>query len=140
MCLLVTKELVSVLCTKTLTAPTYRKSEHKVVGDCRTVKILLLLFEFHNHIVIYFCNFRFDPERFSKENKATRSKCSFPAFGFAGNRVCPAEEYAYANATVVLVTLLRKFKIHVIEGQKVESVYGLFTHPKEEIWVNLARR
>ena len=86
------------------------------------------------------CNFRFDPERFSKENKATRSKFSFPAFGFAGNRVCPAEEYTYANATVALVTLLRKFKVHVIEGQTLESAYGLVTHPKEEIWVNLSGR
>ena len=103
-------------------------------------KILLLLFELHNHIVIYFWNFRFDPERFSKENKATRSKCSFPAFGFAGNRVCPADEYTYANATVALVTLLRRFKVHVIEGQKLESVYDPVSHPKEEIWVNLSRR
>lgn len=83
---------------------------------------------------------KFDPDRFSKENKQKRSQFTFPPFGFAGNRVCPAEEYTFANATVALVTLLRKFKVHVTEGQVVTSVYGLVTHPKEEIWVTLSKR
>ena len=42
--------------------------------------------------------------------------------------------------TVVLATILRNFKIDLVEGQVVESRYGLVTKPKEEIWVTVSPR
>lgn len=83
---------------------------------------------------------KFDPDRFKKENKQERLQFSFPPFGFAANRVCPAEEYTYANSSIALVTLLRKFKVHLVEGQDVKPVYGFVTKPKEEIFVTLSKR
>ena len=84
--------------------------------------------------------FRFDPERFSKANQQKRSPFCFSAFG-TGARKCIAYRYSYAAATVALVTLLRKFKVHLVdENQKLSPVYGLGTHQKEEILVYLSSR
>lgn len=83
---------------------------------------------------------RFDPDRFSKKNSAHRSHYWFSPFGGAGKRVCPGQKFAYAEAAVCLVTLLRKFKLHLVEGQVVTPAHGLVTHPEEEIWVTLSKR
>ena len=83
---------------------------------------------------------RFDPDRFSKENCQHRSHYWFSLFGFAGKRVCPGQKVAYAEAMVCFVTLLRKFKLHLVEGQVVKPQHGLVTHPEDEIWVTLSKR
>lgn len=83
---------------------------------------------------------KFDPDRFSKENCAHRSHYWFSSFGFAGKRVCPGQKFAYAEAAVCMVTLLRKFKLQLVEGQVVTPEHGLVTHPEEEIWITLSRR
>ncbi|OWF40771.1 cytochrome P450 20A1-like [Mizuhopecten yessoensis] len=83
---------------------------------------------------------KFDPDRFSPENVKTRPPLSFQPFGFAGKRVCPGYRFAYAEATVCLVTLLRKFKVKLVDDQVVNPVHGLVTHPEEEIWIKLEKR
>ena len=90
--------------------------------------------------MLWFFFHRFDPDRFSKENSMHRSHYWFSVFGFAGKRVCPGQKFAYAEAAVCLVTLLRKFKVQLIEGQVVKPSHGLVTHPEEEIWVKLSKR
>ncbi|XP_033761925.1 cytochrome P450 20A1-like [Pecten maximus] len=82
----------------------------------------------------------FDPDRFSPENIKNRPPMSFQPFGFAGRRVCPGYRFAYAGATVCLVTLLSKFKIKLVGDHVPNPVYGLATHPEEEIWVNIEKR
>ena len=64
----------------------------------------------------------------------------FEPFGFAGKRKCPGYRFAYVEMTIVLVTLLRKFKFELVEGQVVTPEYGLVTKPKEEIWVTVSPR
>ena len=89
-----------------------------------------------------FCviNFRFDPGRFDDNVVKSLPKYSFEPFGFAGKRKCPGYRFAYVELTVVLATLLRNFKFDLVEGQVVESVYGLVTKPKEEIWFTVSPR
>ena len=84
--------------------------------------------------------FRFDPDRFSPENKKNRPSLAFQPFGFAGKRICPGYRFAYAEAIVCFVTLLRKFKVKMVEGQMVSPVFGLVTHPEEEIWITIEKR
>ncbi|KAK3108521.1 hypothetical protein FSP39_009786 [Pinctada imbricata] len=83
---------------------------------------------------------KFDPDRFNTENSKGRPSMAFQPFGFAGKRVCPGYRFAYAEAIVCLVTLLRKFKVKMVEGQVVTPVHGLVTHPEEEIWVKIQKR
>ncbi|XP_053373354.1 cytochrome P450 20A1-like [Mercenaria mercenaria] len=83
---------------------------------------------------------KFDPDRFTHEHARERPHLAFSPFGFAGKRVCPGQRFAYAEATVALVTLLRKFKVKMVEGQIIEPVHGLVTHPSEEIWITISKR
>lgn len=83
---------------------------------------------------------KFDPDRFTPENVKNRPTLAFQPFGFAGKRVCPGYRFAYAETTVCLVTLLRKFKIKLVDGQVVIPVHGLVTHPEEEVWIKLEKR
>ena len=83
---------------------------------------------------------RFDPERFSPENCKPRSSYAFQVFGFAGKRKCPVYQFAYAEVTVILSILLRKFRIKLVEGQVVRRDYGIVTTPKDEIWITVEKR
>jgi len=65
---------------------------------------------------------------------------AFQPFGFAGKRACPGYRFAYAETTVCLVTLIKKFKVTLVEGQAVKPVLGIVTHPEEEIWIKLENR
>ena len=85
--------------------------------------------------------FRFDPDRFSDNNARRRSKLSFCPFGFAGNRQCPAIDYVYAETTVAIVTLLKKFVFHIADANlSVTSEFGHVTHPKEDILITVSPR
>ncbi|KAK3588054.1 hypothetical protein CHS0354_012100 [Potamilus streckersoni] len=83
---------------------------------------------------------KFDPDRFSPENTKKRPTLAFSPFGFAGKRICPGYRFSYAEASVCIVTLLKKFKVHMVKGQFVTPVYGLVTHPEEEIWITISKR
>ena len=49
--------------------------------------------------------------------------------------------FPYPAAAVVLVTLLRKFKVHLVDSEKKLSInYGLAPHLAEEIFVRIEQR
>lgn len=82
----------------------------------------------------------FDPVRFSKENSRKRSKFSYCPFG-VGKRECLFRDFFYAEATVALVTILRKFKVQLADSEQVFTVvHGFVSHAKEEIFVKLLSR
>ena len=87
-----------------------------------------------------FLAIRFDPERFSNEEVKKRHPMAFQPFGFAGKRKCPGYRFSYAEVAVVLSVLLRRFKIHLVDGQVVEPEHALVTQPKEEIWITVTKR
>ncbi|XP_071812069.1 cytochrome P450 20A1-like [Apostichopus japonicus] len=82
---------------------------------------------------------KFDPDRFSPENVKGRHQFAFQPFGLPG-RICPGCRFALYELTVLLAILIRNFKWTLVEGQMVESVHGLVTSPKEEIWVHIEKR
>ncbi|XP_052805884.1 cytochrome P450 20A1-like [Mya arenaria] len=82
---------------------------------------------------------KFDPDRFAPEKKHLHH-LSFVPFGFAGKRKCPGYRFAYAEVTVAMVTILRKFKVKLVEGQVITPVHGLVTHPSDEVWITISRR
>ncbi|XP_059172500.1 cytochrome P450 20A1-like [Physella acuta] len=83
---------------------------------------------------------KFDPDRFSAANSKNRSSFAFSPFGFAGKRKCPGHKFSYLESTVLLATLIRKYNISLLDDQVVQPVYGLVTHPQEEIWVKISKR
>uniref|UniRef100_A0A0B6YSD6 Cytochrome P450 n=1 Tax=Arion vulgaris TaxID=1028688 RepID=A0A0B6YSD6_9EUPU len=83
---------------------------------------------------------KFDPDRFSPENSKDRGTYEFVPFGFAGKRKCPGYKFAYSEAAVLVTDLIRRFEISLLDDQVVQPVYGLVTHPLDEIWVKVTKR
>ena len=83
---------------------------------------------------------KFDPERFSPENVKKRPTMTFQPFGAAGKRICPGYRFAYAEAAVLMSTMIRNFKISLVKNKDVGKKHGMVTHPAEEIWVTLTNR
>ncbi len=72
---------------------------------------------------------RFDPERFTPENKARRSKFVYFPFG-AGSRQCIGESFAWMEATLVLATMAQRWRLRLIPGQKLEVQPKITLRPK----------
>ncbi len=62
---------------------------------------------------------RFDPERFTPEARARRSKLTYFPFG-AGVRQCIGESFAWMEGVLLLATLAQKWKLSLVPGHRVE--------------------
>ncbi|XP_063681699.1 cytochrome P450 20A1-like [Bolinopsis microptera] len=82
---------------------------------------------------------KFDPDRFSPENIKNRPSTAFQPFG-VGKRICPGHRFANMEAAVCIAAMVRKFEIGLVDGQKIEPVHGLVTHPSAEIMITLKQR
>lgn len=85
---------------------------------------------------------RFDPNRFSEANKKRQKNSSyFSPFGI-GTRKCPGSKFAYFEAYVALVSIVREFKIRPAFDSDyfIEPKFGFVTKPETEIWVKIAKR
>ena len=51
-----------------------------------------------------------------------------------------AYKLTLAETPALLVSLLTKFRVELVPGQVVTSVYGLVTSPADEIWITLDPR
>ena len=82
---------------------------------------------------------RFDPDRFDPKTYKP-VPFGFEPFGFAGKRKCPGYRFAFHEATVFLLHMLRRFKFNLVPGQTVKKVYGLVTTTEEETWLTVEQR
>ncbi|XP_050967908.1 cytochrome P450 20A1 [Labeo rohita] len=80
--------------------------------------------------------YRFNPDRFADESVMK----SFSLLGFSGNQACPELRFAYTVAAVLLSTLVRKLRLHKVQGQVVEARYELVTTPKDDTWITVSKR
>ena len=72
---------------------------------------------------------RFDPERFTPEAKARRSKLTYFPFG-AGVRQCIGESFAWMEGVLLLATLAQKWKLSLVPGHRVEPEPLITLRPK----------
>uniref|UniRef100_A0A8C1FGV7 Cytochrome P450, family 20, subfamily A, polypeptide 1 n=1 Tax=Cyprinus carpio carpio TaxID=630221 RepID=A0A8C1FGV7_CYPCA len=80
--------------------------------------------------------YRFNPDRFADESVMK----SFSLLGFSGSQACPELRFAYTVAAVLLSTLVRRLKLHRVEGQVVEARYELVSTPKDDTWITVSKR
>lgn len=52
----------------------------------------------------------------------------------------PLFRFAYTVAAVLLSTLVRRLRLHRVEGQVVEARYELVTTPKDDTWITVSKR
>jgi cytochrome P450 len=72
---------------------------------------------------------RFDPNRFSPEGKAQRTKFTYFPFG-AGPRQCIGEAFAWMEGVLILATLAQKWKLRLVHGHPVEPQPLITLRPK----------
>jgi cytochrome P450 len=60
----------------------------------------------------------FDPDRWSPEAVAARPKFSYFPFG-AGTRICIGEQFAWTEATLVIATLARRWRLWLSPKQRI---------------------
>ena len=72
---------------------------------------------------------RFDPERFTPEAKARRTKFTYFPFG-AGFRQCIGESFAWMEGVLLLATLAQRWKLSLVPGHRVEPEPLITLRPK----------
>jgi cytochrome P450 len=72
---------------------------------------------------------RFDPERFTPEAKARRTKFTYFPFG-AGFRQCIGESFSLMEGVLLLTTLGQKWKLSLVPGHRVEPEPLITLRPK----------
>jgi cytochrome P450 len=82
---------------------------------------------------------RFDPERFSPEAKARRTKFTYFPFG-AGFRQCIGESFAWMEGVLLLATIAQKWKLRLVPGHCVEPEPLITLRPKHGMRMTLERR
>ena len=82
---------------------------------------------------------RFDPQRFTPEAKARRTKFTYFPFG-AGFRQCIGESFAWMEGVLLLATIAQKWKLRLVPGQPVEPEPLITLRPKYGMRMTLERR
>lgn len=72
---------------------------------------------------------KFDPERWTPENRATRPKFSYFPFG-GGARVCVGEHFAWMEGVLLLATLAQKWRLRLVPGHPVDHRALITLRPK----------
>jgi cytochrome P450 len=72
---------------------------------------------------------RFDPDRFSVEGKAKRTKFTYFPFG-AGPRQCIGESFAWMEGVLILATFAQRWKLRLVPGHRVEPQPLITLRPK----------
>jgi cytochrome P450 len=82
---------------------------------------------------------RFDPDRFSAEEKARRRKFTYFPFG-AGARQCIGESFAWMEGVLILATLAQKWKMRSVPGHPVEPQPLITLRPKYGMLMQILER
>lgn len=82
---------------------------------------------------------RFDPERFTPEARARRQRFTYFPFGM-GPRQCIGEAFAWMEATLVLTTILQKWRFIGVAGHCAEPEPLFTLRPKGGMPLQVVRR
>ncbi len=82
---------------------------------------------------------RFDPDRFTPEAKAARSKYTYFPFG-GGSRQCIGEAFAWMEGTLSLATLAQKWKPRFVPAFPIELQPKITLRPKHPVMMRLLPR
>ncbi|MBT9329816.1 cytochrome P450 [Paracidobacterium acidisoli] len=72
---------------------------------------------------------RFDPERFTPERKARRSRFVYFPFG-AGARQCIGEPFAWMEGVLILATIAQRWRLRLVPEQRIELQPKITLRPK----------
>jgi cytochrome P450 len=82
---------------------------------------------------------RFDPNRFSPENKAARPKFSYFPFG-GGNRQCIGESFAWMEGVFSIATIAQRWRMTYLGTTPPEVQAKITLRPKDPLMMKLTPR
>jgi cytochrome P450 len=82
---------------------------------------------------------RFDPERFTPEEKAARPKFSYFPFG-GGARGCIGESFAWMEGVLVLATVAQRWRFRLVPGHPVQPQALITLRPRYGMRMTALRR
>lgn len=82
---------------------------------------------------------RFDPQRFTPERKAERPRYAYLPFG-GGPRICIGNSFAMTEATLLLTTIVQRYRLSLLPGTTVELEPLITLRPKGHLMVTLTSR
>ncbi len=102
-------------------------------------KVYLCQFVTHRHPRYFQNPERFDPERFTETAKKERPQFAYFPFG-GGARVCIGEHFAKMEATLVLVSIAQRFRLSLVQGQRIVPEPKMTLRPRNGIRMQVFRR
>jgi len=82
---------------------------------------------------------RFDPERFSPEQRASRPRWAYFPFG-GGSRQCIGESFAWMEATLALATIARRWRMERVDAKPIALSPTITLRPRRPIPMIVRRR
>ncbi len=82
---------------------------------------------------------RFDPQRWTVEAKAARPRWSYYPFG-GGSRQCIGESFAWMEATLILATILQRWRLQLLDHYPLKLLPTITLRPKHGVPVVVKRR
>ena len=82
---------------------------------------------------------RFDPERFAPGANARRHRFAYLPFG-GGPRICIGNNFAMAEAQVILAAIAQRYRIRLAAGREVTPIGKITLRPRDGVWVTLEPR
>lgn len=131
--------MISRLCTKPFELPLSNGKTFTVEVGTPVVTPMLAI---HSDPEYFPDPTKFDPDRFTEENKAKRPKYVHIPFG-EGPRICLGMRFGLAQNKICTVNILSEFEIRKCDKTPkiLTPTPGAFIYnPKEEIWVKFVKR
>jgi cytochrome P450 len=93
----------------------------------------------HHHRKLWPQPDRFDPDRFSRERSAERSRYAYIPFG-VGPHVCPGAALAMAEMLGTLAALAQRFRFRLAPGHPIEPTAWTTLRPRHGLMVTIEPR
>ena len=109
----------------------YARNDFRLGDYFLPAKTTVLISQFitHRDPRFFLDPLRFDPDRFTPEQKARRQKFTYFPFG-AGFRQCIGESFAWMEGVLILATLAQKWKFSLVLDHPVEPEPLITLRPK----------
>lgn len=82
---------------------------------------------------------RFDPDRFTPENRNRRDRFAYFPFG-GGNRQCIGESFAWMEGTLILATLLQRWSLTYAGRHPPQPKAKITLRPDGPVWMRVTPR
>ena len=110
--------------------------EHRIKPS---TNVVVPIFVLHRHARLWDNPATFAPGRFAPDAAKGRARYAYLPFG-AGPRVCIGSSFAMLEATVILATLVRAFRLRVVADHKPKPVARISLRPQDGLPLRIEPR